>query len=256
MSCEAGRADRFSSPVIESGARSAVRDAAQASMSHLDIEDGVLIGLLLCLVHIEDQVRLAPAHQEVVAHRIPTDLLDQIPHREIGAGALGDLQLFTAFHHRDHLMEYILGIIARGPDLERLQSRSHSSHSAVMIRSLHVDRLLKAALPFGDVVSNVRNKVGIGSVRLPHDPILVVTVRRGPEIDRAVIREGEPPGFERPRHRIHLSVLVERGLEEIHIEADSERPEIEILFTPESRTAIRRTSSSRSANGSSGFSRR
>jgi hypothetical protein len=58
--------------------------------------------------------------------------------------------------------------------VETLQARSHPGDRAVVIRPLLVDDALKAALPFVEVVGNIRDKVGVASLALSHNPIFVI----------------------------------------------------------------------------------
>ena len=70
-----------------------------------------------------DELRIALSHQKEVAHRVAADLVDEIAHRDVAAGALGDLHLFTAAHHRHHLVQHVLRIALGNAHAERLQTR-------------------------------------------------------------------------------------------------------------------------------------
>ncbi len=67
------------------------------------------------------------------------DLVDQIAHVDVAAGALGDLHLLAALHHRHHLVQHVVGVSGGDAEVERLQAGAHPRHRAVVVRSLDVD---------------------------------------------------------------------------------------------------------------------
>src|SRR5207247_536534 len=79
-------------------------DAAHPRVRHLDVEDGVLLGLALREVHVEDQVRVSPAHEKEVAHGVAPHFVDELTHGHVASGTLGDLHLGAALHHGHHLV--------------------------------------------------------------------------------------------------------------------------------------------------------
>jgi hypothetical protein len=56
------------------------------------------------------------------------------------AGALGDLDLLAAAHHRDHLVQHVVRVPRRDADAQRLQAGAHPGDRAVVVGALHVDR--------------------------------------------------------------------------------------------------------------------
>ena len=68
------------------------------------------------------------------------DLVDQVAHRHVAAGALADLHFLAAAHHRHHLVQHVVGIARRDADAERLQPGAHARDRAVVVGALHVDR--------------------------------------------------------------------------------------------------------------------
>ena len=83
-------------------------------------------------------------------------------------------------HDGNHLVEHVLRIAIGHTHVQRLESGANASDRAVVIGALDVDRALESALPFGDVIGDVGQEVGVGAVPLAHDAILVVA-----EIGRA-----------------------------------------------------------------------
>ena len=71
-------------------------------------------------------------------------------------------------------MQDVRRIILGNPDIERLQARTHARHGTVMIAALDIDRTGKAALPFCDVIGDIRNKIGITTLGLSHHTVFVV----------------------------------------------------------------------------------
>jgi hypothetical protein len=52
--------------------------------------------------------------------------LDQVAQRHVAAGALGDLHLLAAAHHRDHLVQHVVRVALRDADAQRLQAGAHA----------------------------------------------------------------------------------------------------------------------------------
>ena len=205
-------------------------------MRHLHVEHRILFGLALGEIDIEHEVRVALPHEKEVADRVPPDFVDQIANRQVAAGALGDFDLLAASHHRHHLVQHVFGIAVRDPHLECLQAHAHAQHGTMVIGALHVDRPREAALPFGDVIRDVRHEVRVVAAlcrALAHHAVLVVAEIGRPQPARAVLLVRVSRGDEAPFGLIDLAIGVEGGLERVHIEPDAKRLEIAILFFAE-----------------------
>ena len=142
----------------------------------MNVIDRIVLGLRAGEIDVEDEFRVRLARHEKKTHGIAAHFVDQIADRHIAAGALADLHFLAAAHHRDHLMQNVVGIPERNADAERLQTRAHAGDRAVMIGALHVDRLRKAALEFRDVIGDVGHEIRVSAIGLAHHAILVVAV--------------------------------------------------------------------------------
>ena len=150
-------------------------------MRVLNIEHRVVFAARASEIDVESELRIGLAHQKKKSDGVSTRFVDKIPHRDVAARSLADLHFLAALHHGDHLMQHVLRVVARNADLQRLQAGTHPRHGAVVIGALLIDHASKSALPFGFVISDVGNEIGIGAVGLAHDPILVVPVLAGLE---------------------------------------------------------------------------
>ena len=208
-------------------------------MRVLHVIDRIVLGLRLGQVDVEHEFRVGLARNQEETHRIAPNLVDQIAHRDVAAGALGEFYLLAPLHHRHHLVQHVRRVVPRNAGsrhrAERLQSGTHPRHRAVMIRSLHIDRVRESALPLGDVVGDVRHEISVAAVGFPHHPILVVAVVGGPEPQRAVLFVGLARGSERAHRGLDLALGIERGFEVIIVEFHAERPEVLVLLAAQRR---------------------
>ena len=208
-------------------------DAAHARVCHLHIVDGVFFRLTAREIDIEDQLRVAAAHEIEIAHRIAADFVDEVTHRDVRAGALGDLHLFTALHDGHHLMQHVVGIAFRNADFEGLQTGPHARRGAVVIGALHIDGTPIAALPLGDVVRDIRHEISVVTAlrrALLHDAILVVPELRRAQEQGALFFEGMPRGAQLIDGLLDATVGLERAFKIVRVERDAERLQVEILF--------------------------
>src|SRR5207245_9575326 len=77
---------------------------------------------------------------------------------------------------------------------------------------------------------DVRQEIGVAAVRLAQHAILVVSERGGPEPQGAVPLVGVAPLSQIGQGLFDEPFLVELGLEEDHVEPDSELPQVLLLF--------------------------
>ena len=100
----------------------------------------------------------------------------------------------------------------------------------MVVRALYVDRPMKPALPLGDVIRNVGEKIGVRAVTLPHDAILVVAKQARLEPQRAVGFVSHVFCIERLHNFLDPAVGVQRRLEIVRIELHAKCLEIEVLL--------------------------
>ena len=205
-------------------------------MRHLDVVHGILFALRPREIDVERELRIPLSHEEEVADRVAAHPLDQVAHGDVAAGALGDLHLLAAHHHRHHLVEHVLRVPLGDADAERLESSPHARDGAVVIGSLDIDRASEAALPLRDVVRDVRYEVGVRAPlrgTLAHDAILVVAVVGGTQEEGAVLLVRPAARDQCSDGAVDAPVGVERALEVVRVELHAERLEIGVLLLAE-----------------------
>ncbi len=102
-----------------------------------------------------------------------------------------------------------------------------------MVAALHVDHLVVAALPLGDVVRHVRHEIGIGAVGLLHHPVLVVAVVGGAQPQRAFVLIGLAGADQRFHSALDAAVGVERRLQVIIVEGHAKGGQVQVLLAPQ-----------------------
>ena len=160
---------------------------AHARMRVLNVVNRIIFRLRTREIDIENELGIGLARYEEEADRIAADYVAQVANRHIASGALADLDLFAAAHHRDHLVQNIVGVAGGNVHRERLQPRANARDRAVMVGALNVDRLRKSALEFRDVIGDVRNEIRVAAIGLAHHPIFVVAVVGRAQPQRAVL---------------------------------------------------------------------
>ena len=117
---------------------------------------------------------------EEEAHGVAADLVDQVAQRHVAAGALADLHFLAAAHHRDHLVQHVVGI-ARRECRCPIACRPARTRVTVLWWSepCTLITLREAALPLGHVVRDVGHEVRVAAVGLAHHAVLVVAVVGG-----------------------------------------------------------------------------
>jgi hypothetical protein len=208
---------------------------------HLHAVHRVLVALRAREVDVEHEVRVAAAHQVEVPHRVAPRPVDEVAHRDVAAGALGDLHLLAAAHHGDHLVQHVLGVALGDAEARGLEPRAHARRGAVVVAPLHVDGAPVAALPLRHVVGHVRDEVGVLAALRgapAHHAVLVVAVRRGAQEERAVLLVGRARVDERAHRAVDPAVGVERALEVVRVERHAEGAQVEVLLGPQRRDRV------------------
>ena len=202
-------------------------------MRHLDVIDGIFLRLRPREVDVERELRVSLPHEEEVPHRVASDFVDQLADGDVASRALGQLHLLAALEHRHHLMQGILRVSLRNADVQRLQSRSHARHGAVVVSALHVDRATESARPLRLVIRDIRHEVGVRASlprALAHDAVLVVAVRRRAEKQRTILLVRPAAGHELPDGLLHATIGVKGRLEKVGVERDTEGLHVEVLL--------------------------
>src|SRR5690606_30216200 len=58
--------------------------------------------------------------------------------------------------------------------VQGLKTRANPGDRTVVVGSLDIDRIMKSALPFGQMIGHIGNEIRIAALRLAHDAIFVV----------------------------------------------------------------------------------
>ena len=72
-------------------------------------------------------------------------------------------------------MQHVVGPALRDVFIEPLYARANPGNGTVVIGALLVDNALKTSLPLIKVISHIWHKVGVTTLALSHDSILVIT---------------------------------------------------------------------------------
>ena len=197
-------------------------------MRHLDVEDRVLLGLTLGEIYVEDELRVAATHQEKVAGRVHSRLLEQVAERDEVTGALREPHFLTAAHHAHQLQQ--VGVKEIGGIAQRLHRGAHAGDIAVMIGAPHVDGGAEAALVLVAMIRDVGEKVRVRAVALHQHAILVVPELGSAQPARAVLLVQHAAALELGEGLVDEPLLVQRGLIEEHREAHAELAQVFVLF--------------------------
>ncbi|OIQ71401.1 hypothetical protein GALL_469800 [mine drainage metagenome] len=127
-------------------------------------------------------------------------------------------------------MQHVVGIAGRDAEIDCLQTGTYPRDGAMVIRTLDVDRAMKAALPLGDVIGHVGQEIGVAAVGLAHHPVFVVAEVGGAQPERAVLLIRVAGCDEALDGVRDLAFGIQAGFEVVAIEADAECLEIEILL--------------------------
>ena len=127
-------------------------------------------------------------------------------------------------------MQHVFRIPLRDPDAQRLQPGAHARHGAVVVRPLHIDGAREAAPPLVHMIGDIGHKVRVGPVALAHDAIFVVAIVGRAQPERIPFLKSGTGLLQCTDRALHLTVAVERRLQEVHVELHPERLEVEILL--------------------------
>jgi hypothetical protein len=143
------------------------------------------------------------------------------------------LEIFTsgaALHHRDHLVQHVVGVAGRDAHARGLQPGAHAGHGAVVVGALHVDDLGEAALELVDVVGHVGHEVRVRAVGLAHHAVLVVAVVGGAQPQRAVLFVGLAGGHQACHGGFDAAAGVQAAFEEVVVELQPEGLQVQVLL--------------------------
>src|SRR5690625_3655738 len=118
---------------------------------------------------------VCPSRHQEKTYRIPAHPVDELAHGDITACAFGNGDLLALTHDLDHAMQDISRKILWNAQVQSLQSGTHPGDCAVVIGALDIDAVMKTALPLGDMIGDIRHKVGIVTITFTHDPVFVIT---------------------------------------------------------------------------------
>src|SRR5690606_37055092 len=108
------------------------------------------------------------------AHGVLPHPVDEVAHGDVAARALGNLDLLPVAHHFYHLVQDVGGEVLGDAHVQALQPGADAGHGTMVVGSLDVDGAVEAAFPFGNVIGDVGNEIGVAAFGLAHDAVLVV----------------------------------------------------------------------------------
>ncbi|KAG1258835.1 hypothetical protein G6F65_015455 [Rhizopus arrhizus] len=205
---------------------------ADARVGVLDVIDGVLVALGQRQVHVEHEFGVGAALDQEVAHGVAAHPVDQVAHGHVAARALGDLDLFAAAHHLDHLVQHVGRVVLRDAFVQRLQAGAHAGHGAVVVAALDVHGAVEAAFPLGLVIGHVRHEVGVTAFAFAHDAVFVVARAQfgGAQPQRAAFFVGVAAGDQRLDGGLDAARRVQRAFQVVVVELQAERLQVQVLF--------------------------
>ncbi|MNS90914.1 hypothetical protein D3C72_1249860 [compost metagenome] len=127
-------------------------------------------------------------------------------------------------------MQHVVGVALRDAHVDSLQAGAHARDGAVVVAALDIDGLHEAALPFHQVIRDIRHEIRVGAVRLAHDAVLVVAEVGGAQPQRAILLVGVAgldQGFD---GAVDLAVRVQRRFQVVIVELHAERLQVDVLF--------------------------
>ena len=175
-------------------------------MRVLDVEDGVLRGLLRCQVDVDLDRLVRAAGDEVPACGVDPDLVEELVEEDDVAAPLRHLGRFTASGQVDELVEQHLdplGVVA-----EHACDGGVPVARAVVVGAEDVDRPVEAAVELVGEVDDVGGAVGRRSgLGADQHAVVVVPVGRRAGPDGAVLLVGVEPRQELGQPLLELALL-------------------------------------------------
>ena len=141
-------------------------------------------------VHIKGVFGIGFAAEQKESHRVSTGPLDQVAQCDVATCTLRNFDFLTSAYHPHHGVQNVVGVAHGDANACGLKACANAGDGAMVVGALDVDNLGESALPLGDVVRHVRNKVGKGSVAFFHDTVFVVAVFGCLEPQRTVLFVG------------------------------------------------------------------
>ena len=145
-------------------------------MRVLHVVDRVVVVFSYRQIHVEGVFGIGLAAEQEEAHRVFAGPLDQIAQGDVASSALRNFDFFATAHHAHHGVQDIVRVALRNTHIRRLQSSAHTCDGAVVVAALDIHHTRKSTLPFGDVVRDIRHKVGERAVGFAHDAVFVVAI--------------------------------------------------------------------------------
>ena len=145
-------------------------------MRVLHVVDRVVVVFSYRQIHVEGVFGIGLAAEQEEAHRVFAGPLDQIAQGDVASSALRNFDFFATAHHTHHGVQNVIWVALRNTHIRRLQSSAHTCDGAVVVAALDIHHPRKATLPFGDVVGDIRHKVGERAVGFAHDAVFVVAI--------------------------------------------------------------------------------
>ena len=145
-------------------------------MRVLHVVDRVVVVFSYRQIHVEGVFGIGLAAEQEEAHRVFAGPLDQIAQGDVASSALRNFDFFATAHHAHHGVQNIVRVALRNTHIRRLQSSAHTCDGAVVVAALDIHHTRKSTLPFGDVVGDIRYKVGECAVGFAHDAVFVVAI--------------------------------------------------------------------------------
>ena len=145
-------------------------------MRVLHVVNRVVVVLGHCQINIEGVFGIGLATQQEEAHRVFAGPLDQVAQGDVTARTLRNFDFFATAHHTHHGVQNVIWVALRNTHVGRLQTSAYTRDGSVVVAALDIHHTRKSTLPFGDVVRDIRHKVGESAVRLAHDAVFVVAI--------------------------------------------------------------------------------
>ena len=157
-------------------------------MRVLDVEDGVLRGLLGREVDVDVDRLVVAARDEVPAGRVDADLVDEVVQEHDVAAALGHLRRLASLRQVDELVDQHLERLTRVA--EHLGQRLQAADVAVVIGPEDVHEVVEALGVLPAHVGGIGREVRRRPVGAPEDAVLLVAVGRRPGPQGPVVLVG------------------------------------------------------------------
>jgi len=116
--------------------------------------------------------------------------------------------------------------------LQPLQAGPHAGDGAVMVAALDIDGVVKATLPFGDVIGDIGHEVGVAAFGFAHHPVFVIAGAQlgGAQPERAFAFIGMARVNKRLDRLFDAAAGVQRAFQVEIVEFQAKGLQVEILL--------------------------